>query len=310
MCQLLPTRVRVTHPSGRGRIGLSREAPVTGSEPYRGGVSLVSVVPRPSSVTWSRATEAALFPARVAVAFGQASIGVAQLVAPDGPARLLYLLSSITAPDRPIGKAVQPGGIVDRILDDNGVLARLSEPGGVLDRLIAEGGVIDRVLKRDGALDRILAPGGLVDRVIEPGGVLDRLLEQEGAIERIIAPGGVLDRLLDREGLLEQLVAEDGIIVRLGDLMETIVRLEPILAGLEPVVGGVQVAASGIERSAGGIDRSAAGLDESARALVELLGPVVDIVERLPGARRRAAVRRPGRAASTETRPGADNLTP
>ena len=61
-----------------------------------------------------------------------------------------------------------------------------------------------------------------------------RLLEQEGAIERIIAPGGILDRLLDREGLLEQLVAEDGIIDSLGSLMETIVRIGPVLEGRAP----------------------------------------------------------------------------
>ena len=135
---------------------------------------------------------------------------------------------------------------------------------------------------------------------------------QQPASDRFAAPGGVLDRLLDREGLLEQLVAEDGIIDRLGALMETIVRIGPVLEGLAPVVGGVHEAASGIHDAVTGIDKSAAGLDDSARALVELLGPVVDIVERLPGAKRRAAVRnRPaGRGTDAAEGAGADNLTP
>ncbi len=60
------------------------------------------------------------FPLRATIAFGQASIGAARLLAPGGP--LVRLL--------------EPGGALDRILAQEGALERMLEPGGVLDRLL------------------------------------------------------------------------------------------------------------------------------------------------------------------------------
>jgi len=108
----------------------------------------------------------ATFPARVAIAFGEASLGVARLVAPDGPVRLLYQAAAVTSEDRPLGKAMAEGGVVDRVLDENGVVSRLTEVGGPLDRLIEEGGVIDRVVAPDGTFDRLMAKEGAIDRML------------------------------------------------------------------------------------------------------------------------------------------------
>jgi hypothetical protein len=161
-------------------------------------------------------TEMLTFPMRVAYAFGEASIGVARLVSPGGPMRLVDQIAAMTAEERPLGKAIAPGGVVDRVLDDQGVVARLTEIGGTLDRMIE--------------------PGGLIDRTMAAGGPVDRLLAREGAIERMLAEDGVIDRLLAKEGLIEQLVEEGGIIDRLADVMETISRIAPVIESLDPAI--------------------------------------------------------------------------
>ncbi len=163
--------------------------------------------------------EMVIFPVRVAVAFGEASIGVARLVSPGGPVRLVEQVAAMTAEDRPLGKAIAPGGVVDRVLDDQGVVARLTEVGGTLDRMIESGGPIDRIMAADGPVDRLLA--------------------REGAIERMLAEGGVIDRLLAQEGLIEQLVEEGGIIDRLAEVMETISRIAPVIESLDPAIRGI-----------------------------------------------------------------------
>jgi len=221
------------------------------------------------------------FPARVAVAFGQASIGVAKLVDPDGPIRLAYVFADILSPDRPIGQALARGGLLDRLLAEESVLVRLAEPGGALDRLIAEGGAVERALANDGPLNR----------VIEPGGLLDRLVEQEGPIDRMLAEDGVIDRLLAKEGLIEQLVETGGIIDRLASVMETIDRLGPVFESLDPSIRGI---------------------DNSAAVLAAIAEPLRDVAVRLPGLRRRmpplgpdvGAAHHPGMLAASKNRSG------
>jgi len=168
--------------------------------------------------------EMVTFPVRVANAFGEASIGVARLVSPGGPVRLVEQIAAMTAEDRPVGKAIAPGGVVDRVLDDQGVLARLTEVGGLLDRMIEPGGPIDRIMAADGPVDRLLA--------------------REGAIERMLAEGGVIDRLLAQEGLIEQLVQEGGIIDRLAEVMDAISHLAPVLETLDPAIRGIDDSAA------------------------------------------------------------------
>lgn len=163
------------------------------------------------------------FPFRVAVAFGEASIGVAKLVDPQGPTRFANQVSDLTAEDRPLGKALAPGGIVDRVLEEDGVLARLTAPGG--------------------ALDRMIEPGGPVDRIMAPNGPVDRLLAQEGAIDRMLEEGGIIDRLLAKEGLIEQLVAEDGILDKLSDVMETIAKIGPVIESMDRPIKAIDESA-------------------------------------------------------------------
>ncbi|MBJ8347941.1 hypothetical protein [Antrihabitans sp. YC2-6] len=167
--------------------------------------------------------EIATFPVRALVAFGEASIGVAKLVSPEGPVRLAGKLSDLTAEDRPLGKALAPGGVVDRVLEEDGVVARLTAPGGPLDRL--------------------MEPGGAIDRITAPGGPMDRFLAREGAIDRILEEGGILDRLLAEEGLVEQLVEQGGIIDRLAEALEQISKIGPLIESLDRPIRAVDESA-------------------------------------------------------------------
>lgn len=270
-------------------------------------VALPSVLRSPVGASARRVVAAALFPARAAIAFGHASIGVAQLVQPGGPIRLLHLLSSVTADDRPLGQAMQPGGVIDRVLDEDGVVSllsqsdgvldriiardgfldrilakgeavdRLLEPGGFVERLLSRNGLVDRLLATDGTVDRLIAPGGALDRVLAPDGPLDRLLAEEGAVDRLLAADGTVDRLLAPGGVLDQLVGEDGIVERLGGLIENIDRLGPVLTSLESVVNGMDDSVKSLE---GNLDKLAAAL-----------APLSDIAGLVPGTRRRLAAR-------------------
>jgi hypothetical protein len=163
------------------------------------------------------------FPVRVAIAFGEASIGVAKLVDPDGPLRMANQVSTMTAADQPLGRAMAPGGVLDRLLAEDGIVARLSTPGGPLDRL--------------------MEPGGAVDRVTAPGGPLERLLSDDGALERVLAKGGVLDQLLAEQGLIQQLVEDGGIIERVTDSLERIARIGPVIESLDRPIKAVDESA-------------------------------------------------------------------
>lgn len=236
-------------------------------------------------------------PVRLTVAATQATLGMGQLVASDGPIRrkggyvdqiavlvgpgglaeqfnkliadpngpvaLLQRLAAVTAEDRPLGKAMAPGGALDRILADDGVAHRLTEPGSAMDRFLGEGGGLDVLVAEGGPLDRLLASGGALDRITAKGGALDRILSEEGALDRITAEGGVMDRILGDDGLADRLLADDGFIEKLtadGGTLDQLIGLGET-----------------IER-----------LQEAVVALNGIVEPLSDLVGRIPGGRRGA----------------------
>lgn len=177
---------------------------------------------------------------------------------PHGPMRLVNVIVDALDPDRPLGRAIAPGGQVDRLLDPEGPLFRLLEEGGTVDRLVAVDGPLDRLVSSDGPLDRLLAVDGALDRVTRPGGVLDRLLVEEGLLDRLLTEGGFVEKLVADGGTLDQLV----------DLGVTLERIQPRLGDLAQLVPE---------------------LHASVDALNGAVGPLSELANRLPG-RRRAAV--------------------
>ncbi len=209
-------------------------------------------------------------PAKVAVAATQATLGMGQLVAPDGPLRrpggyldqlssvvgpgglaeqinklltdpngpiaLLQRLAEVTADDRPLGQAMAPGGALDRILDDEGPIQRLARPGSPVDRFLQEGGGLDHLVEQGGPIDRVLSDGGALDRITAPGGILDRILGPEGLAERLLAEQGFIDKLTADGGTLDQLVALGETIER---LQEAVVTLNAAVEPLSELVGRI-----------------------------------------------------------------------
>lgn len=193
---------------------------------------------------------------------------------PNGPVALMQRLAAVTAEDRPLGKAMAPGGSLDRILAEDGVAQRLTEPGSAMDRFLVEGGGLDLLVAEGGPLDRLLASGGALDRITSPGGALDRILAEEGALDRITAEGGVMDRILGDGGLAERLLAEQGFVEKLtveGGTLEQLIGLGDT-----------------IER-----------LQEAVVVLNSVVEPLSDLVGRIPGGRSRS--KRPIRGSEVYT---------
>ena len=183
----------------------------------------------------------------------------ATLADPQGPMRLVKVIVDALDPERPLGRAIAPGGPMDRLLDPDGPLFRLLEEGGTVDRLVAADGPLDRLVTPGGALDRLLAVDGALDRVTQQGGVLDRLLVEEG----------LLDRLLTEDGFLEKLVAEGGTLDQLIALGATLERIQPRLGELARLIPE---------------------LHASVDALNAAVVPLSELANRLPGRRRAAAL--------------------
>lgn len=129
-------------------------------------------------------------PVRVTVAATHATLGVGRLAAPDGPIRrrggyaervmliigeggwverlavtlsdprgpmsLVHVLAAATAEDRPLGRAMAPGGTVDRLLEQDGLLDRLLTEDGFVEKLLAEGGTLDQLVALGATLEEIL----------------------------------------------------------------------------------------------------------------------------------------------------------
>lgn len=163
-----------------------------------------------------------------------------------GVVQLANTISELIAPERPLGKALEPGGIVDRFADEDGPFIRLIGEDGPLFRLLAPGGPAERLLGEDGPVFRMLAPGGPADRLLakdgplhrflEPGGPLDRMLAEDGDLERLLAPGGVVEQLLEDDGVLERLVRPGGTLDQLASLGDAIPNLHAAVEILSSTV--------------------------------------------------------------------------
>ncbi len=227
-------------------------------------------------------TEAAALPLRVAVAATRATLAVGTLAAPEGPIRRPGGYADLIL--QVIGERGYLAQLMELVRDEGGAmrlvatltdltaldrpLGRLLARDGVLDRLMDDDGPLVRLLARDGALERLLAEGGALDRLVVQDGVLDRLLAPRGAVDRLTEPGGLIDRLLTEDGFVDKLVADGGTLdqlVSLGDTLENIKPQLDAIAGLIPA------------------------LSDSADSLHRAVGPLGDLVNRLPGGRRRNA---------------------
>jgi hypothetical protein len=247
-------------------------------------------------------------PVRLAVAGVNATLAAGTLLAPDGPVRRhggyvdqlnallgedgmigrldamsrdpqsplgrLAALARAASGDRPLGQAIAPGGMLDRVLGEAGPLARVLSEGGAADRLLAPGG----------PLDRLLASGGVLDRLLEEGGPLERLVAADGALDRVTSPGGVLDRVLAEGGLVERLLEDRGFVEKLvadGGTLDQLVALGPILEQVHPRL--IELLGMLPE------------LHDSIDVLGEAVGPLSDLANRIPGRKRTPA--RPGSTA-------------
>lgn len=243
-----------------------------------------------TSVTSSSLLRTALtLPVQVAVAATQATLQVGLLASPDGPIRrpggyadlvqrvigeggyaqqLIELLTDengpmrlaatvndLTAPDRPLGRMLMRGGVLDRLLAPNGPVDRLLANDGALDRLLAEGGALDQLVSREGALDRLLMQGGALDRLTAPGGVLEQLL----------SPGGLADRIVTEDGFLEKLVAEGGTLDQLVQLGGTLEAIGPRLSELAEIIPSLASSADALSRAVGPLGELAGRLPLSRR---------------------------------------------
>jgi len=195
-------------------------------------------------------SELVTLPVRLTVAATDTTLGLGQLMAPDGPIRrpggyaerivliigegglierlsavlsdpkgpmsLVNTLAAATAEDRPLGRAMAPGGTLDRLLAEDGPLYRILQEGGALDQLFAAEGPLERLLSAGGALDRITREGGVLDRLLQEEGLLDRLLTEDGFVEKLVAEGGTLDQLVALGATLEQMLPR---LAELGDII-------------------------------------------------------------------------------------------
>ncbi|MCW2848176.1 MAG: hypothetical protein JWR90_2150 [Marmoricola sp.] len=184
---------------------------------------------------------------------------------PESPLGRLAALAQAADPRRPLGRAIARGGILDRVLSEDGPLARLLSDGGAADRLLAP----------DGPLDRLLASGGVLDRLLVENGPLERLVDTDGALDRITRPGGALDIVLQKDGLLDRLLEERGFVEKLvadGGTLDQLVALGPILEQVHPrlleLVGTLPELRASIE------------------VLGESVGPLADLANRIPGRRK------------------------
>ena len=124
---------------------------------------------------------------------------------PRGPMHLVNTVTAVLDPSRPLGRALAPGGTVDRLLAADGPLYRVLAPGGAVDRLLEEEGALERLVADDGPLERLLSSEGALDRLLQEGGLLDRLLSEDGFVEKLTSDGGTLDQLVALGQTLERM---------------------------------------------------------------------------------------------------------
>ncbi len=188
---------------------------------------------------------------------------------PHGPMHLVRTITALVDQQRPVGRALAPGGTLDRLLAADGPLFRMVAEGGTVDRILSEGGAVDRLLAEDGALDQLAAVDGPLERLLRSEGALDRVTRPDGVLDRVLVEGGLLDRLLCEDGFVEKLVAEGGTLDQLVELGRTLERIQPRIAELIALIPE---------------------LHESVDTLNRSVGPLGELANRLPGGKRRPAL--------------------
>jgi hypothetical protein len=190
------------------------------------------------------------------------------LADPHGPMHLVNTVTALLDDRRPVGRALAPGGTLDRMLAADGPLFRMLDEGGTVDRILAEGGAVDRLLEEGGPLDQLVADDGPLERLLSTEGALDRLTRQGGTLDRLLRDDGLLDRLLSEEGFVDKLVADGGTLDQLVALGGTLEHIQPRIAELIALIPE---------------------LHRSVDTLSESVGPLSDLANRIPGGRRRTA---------------------
>lgn len=186
---------------------------------------------------------------------------------PESPLGRVLAVAEAAGPRRPLGRAIAPGGILDRVLSEDGPLTRLLSDGGAADRLLAPDGPLDRLLAPGGVLDRLLVEDGPLERLVGDDGALDRITRPGGALDIVLAEGGLVDRLLEDRGFVEKLVADGG-------TLDQLVALGPILEQVHPRL--LDLVSTLPE------------LRASIEVLGESVGPLGDLANRIPGRRRQS----------------------
>jgi hypothetical protein len=75
-----------------------------------------------------------------------------------------------------------------QLIEEDAPLGRALAPGGLVDKLLAEDGLVDRVFAEDGIAQRLLAEGGLIERLTVKDGPLEQLASVTDTLNRL-APG-------------------------------------------------------------------------------------------------------------------------
>ena len=223
----------------------------------------------------------ALLPARAAVATAETALAIGAFVAPAGPLR-----RSGGYGDRLAVLLAEDGAIeqLGRLGDPEGPLARLEE----LLALTNEDRPLGRALAPGGALDRLTAEGGAVDRLAELPDVLGRLADLDDTLRRLGELGDTLRALGDLGTSLERLAKLADALERLSQSTEGLPELPQRVEAVERQVNGVAGQLHRIEPSLEALSAGVASLQDAARQLAGAVEPVARIAGRLPGGRRAA----------------------
>lgn len=68
------------------------------------------------------------------------------LASPVGPVAVARALTEVTSPDRPLGKALAQGGMLDALFAQGGLVDKAFAPDGFVERLISDNGIMDRLM--------------------------------------------------------------------------------------------------------------------------------------------------------------------
>lgn len=68
------------------------------------------------------------------------------LSSPVGPVAVARALTEVASPDRPLGRALARGGIVDAVFSEGGLIDKAFAEDGFVEQLISDNGIVDRLM--------------------------------------------------------------------------------------------------------------------------------------------------------------------